>query len=271
VAELILHVKTRKKNRKSDLTRIRSAKEVPAVVYGKGKEPKLISFKLDQYSKLRKGHGQNQVFSLVFDDNETASEKVIIREAQRDIVRKNLIHVDFLGLEEGHKVSVKVPVHFVGEAYGVKNEAGILQHVLRNVLVEALPANIPERIVVDVTDVRRGEAIYVRDIKPEGYEIKTPGNLVIGTIKGTKTIEEEEAEAAAAAAAAAEGEPVEGEPVEGEEAEKEAKDEKEGKAEKEEKAGDKDDKKGGEAKKEADDKGKKADDKGKKSGDKGKK
>jgi large subunit ribosomal protein L25 len=203
VAETVLNVKIREKTRKSGIHRLRNNKEIPGVIYSKGSPTRLISFTLEDYQKIVKGQGFHRAITIVINGKEDKPEKVIIREIQRDFVKRTVTHVDLLKLEEKNKIRVKIPVHFTGEAYGVKNEGGVLQHVLRTVTVEALPANIPERIEVDVTDVHRSQAIHVRDIKAQGFDIVTPGEQVIGTVKGVRTIEDEEAAAAAAAAAAA--------------------------------------------------------------------
>ena len=199
--ELILNVKTRQTGKKSALHQMRLKKEVPAVLYSKGRENLFFTLNVEEYEQVKKGHSQHQILSLVVDGGDKPAHKVIVREVQRDPVSKRAIHLDFLGLDDKHKVRVKVPVHFIGEAYGVKTEGGVLQHVLRKVMIEALPTAIPERVDIDISGLHIREAVRVRDLKPEGYAILTPANLVIGTVKGVRTIEEEQAVAAAAAAA----------------------------------------------------------------------
>ncbi|OGJ88577.1 MAG: hypothetical protein A2268_15940 [Candidatus Raymondbacteria bacterium RifOxyA12_full_50_37] len=211
MSEATIHVKSRSTGPRSMVTKLRKNEEIPAILYGKGKGSTSLSVEAYEYATVTRGHGQNQVFNLVLDKDESNAHKAMVREVQRHPVKRNVMHIDFLSIDENVPVKVSVPVKFKGEAYGVKTEGGVLQHVLRTVLIEALPANVPEHIEIDVTEVRKGQPIFVSSIKSDLFKVLTPGNMVVGTIKITKTIEEEKAEADAKAAAEAGIVPVEGE------------------------------------------------------------
>jgi large subunit ribosomal protein L25 len=163
-----------------------------------------LSINLHEYEKVTKGHNRNLVLKIVINGDESRSFKAIARDIQRDVVKGTIKHVDFLGLDDTRKVKVKVPIRFTGEAYGVKTEGGVLQHVLRKVEVLCLPDAVPEHIDFDVTEYKNGQAIYVREMKPnDTYNVLTPGKSVLGAIKGAKSVEDEPAAIAAAAATAA--------------------------------------------------------------------
>jgi len=115
-------------------------------------------------------------------------------------------------------VQLVVPLHFEGIPEGVRLEGGFLDHVLREVEVECLPAEIPDFIEINVTDMEVGDSIHAADIQKEGVNIVTPGDRVIAAVHGKSVaaIAAEEEEAAAAAAALEGAEAAEGEaPAEG--------------------------------------------------------
>ncbi len=204
MSEAILNAQSRKIGVHSIVTNIRDGGGIPAVLYRTGSETLPISIKRDEYERVTKGHNRNFVIKLVVDGNESSSQRVIVRDIQRDVVKGTIKHLDFMGLDEAKAVTLKVPVRFVGEAYGVKTEGGILQHVLRRVDVQCLPSLIPEHLDLDVTAYKNGQAIYVRELKPvDGIKVLTDGKQVLGTIMGAKEVEVATAPAAAAATPAA--------------------------------------------------------------------
>jgi large subunit ribosomal protein L25 len=135
--------------------------------------------------------------------------KCIVREVQFDPLRDVPVHVDLMGVRMDQKVSLMVPVRLVGVPAGVKVGGGILQQVLREVEVEALPGNLPEHIDIDVSNLGIGESIHVRDIALEGAQILTDPTLSVATVTAPTVVREAEAvvaEAPAAEEAAPEGE-----------------------------------------------------------------
>jgi large subunit ribosomal protein L25 len=97
--------------------------------------------------------------------------KAIIKEIQTDPVKQTLVHVDVMGVHLKEKIEVEVPIHFVGEAVGVKEQGGILYQHLRSIEVSCLPLDIPEHIEVDVTGLNIGDAISLESISIENAEI----------------------------------------------------------------------------------------------------
>ncbi|MBC7186704.1 MAG: 50S ribosomal protein L25 [Calditrichaeota bacterium] len=129
--------------------------------------------------------------------------KCIVREVQFDPLRDVPMHVDLMGVRMDQKVSLMVPVRLVGIPEGVKTSGGILQQVLREVEVEALPGDLPEHIDVDVSKLAIGESLHVRDLVLERAHILTDPSLSVATVTAP-TVVREAAEAAAPEVAEAE-------------------------------------------------------------------
>jgi large subunit ribosomal protein L25 len=151
-----------------------------------------------------------------------AARKTLIREIQRDPVRRTILHVDFLELVAGEKVNVRVRIAFEGIPAGVRSDGGIFEEVLHEVEIEAEPTNIPEKLSVDVTDLTIGHSLHVSDLKlPDGVTLVTDPGVTM-CICSAPRAEEEVApaavEGAEAATAVAEPELIR-KPKEGEEGE----------------------------------------------------
>ncbi len=111
-------------------------------------------------------------------DGKTA--RTLVRELQRDPIKRTVIHVDFQELVAGEKVTVSVPLRFVGTAEGVKTGGGILEETMHQIEVTCDPANIPDHIDVDVTPLAIGHSLHVGDLKlPEGVEVRIPGERTV--------------------------------------------------------------------------------------------
>lgn len=88
----------------------------------------------------------------------------VIKDIQREPVKENILHVDFQGVKRGEKLTVKVPVVLVGTAEGVK-AGGILEHMIRELEVECLPKDIPDKLEIDITEFKIGDALHVKDLE----------------------------------------------------------------------------------------------------------
>ncbi len=212
---------------------------VPAIAYKKGTES--VSLKIDKKTLLKTLHteaGENVIIKLHIEGLRKDKERtVILKEIQRDPVKGHLVHVDFLEISLTETLKVKVPIAGKGEAVGVKQDGGVLQHILWEVEVECLPTNIPEKIEIDVTNLKIGDSIHLKDVlPPEGVKILDDLEGVVFSVEQPKAVED-------IVAAPAEGEILEPEVIkekkeeveEGEEEAKEAKPEEKKEAKKEEK------------------------------------
>lgn len=185
--------------------RVRRSGFVPAVVYGGGREPQgvLVDPRLIE-GVMHSERGLNTLIHLKIGDRDL-KRMVLIREVQRHPVTERVTHADFVRVEMDKKIDVAVPVHVVGTAVGVKSEGGMLEVVNRSVFVRCLPAEIPDFVEVDVTELHDGQHLEAKDVPlPSGVELAAHANDVIVTILSKQTEEVKpvaEAEVAAPVAA----------------------------------------------------------------------
>ena len=180
--------------------RIRRAGTVPAILYG-GTSPENIAVDPKSVLKLIHGHGgTTQLLSLRFDGERDGTRLAVLRELQFDPVSERLLHVDLQEVSTTRPITVRVAVHPVGEAVGVKETKGILNLVLHELDVSCLPTAIPERIDADVSALRIGDVLTVASLAvPEGVRVLNDAGQAVATVRPPMA---EEAPAVAAPAAA---------------------------------------------------------------------
>ena len=161
--------------------RLRREGLVPAVLYGVGTPQALTLRTLDVLKVIHGRGGSTTLLNLKFDDGGGGTRTAIIRDMQFDPVTEKVIHVDLQEVSMDRAITVGVPVFPQGEAEGVKEQAGILEMILREVQVSCLPGQIPERITVDVSALKIGDVITVSMLAPlEGVRIlNDPGQAVV--------------------------------------------------------------------------------------------
>lgn len=184
---------------------------VPAVVYGGGREPQGVLVDPRRIeSVLHSESGLNTLIHLKVGEREL-KRMVLIREIQRHPVTERILHADFVRVEMDRKIEVSVPIHVVGTAPGVKNEGGLLEMVNRTVLVRCLPAEIPDHLELDVSELHNNQHLEAKDVPlPAGIELAATPNEVIVTVLGKQAEEAKpaaEAEAVAGTEAATTPEP----------------------------------------------------------------
>jgi large subunit ribosomal protein L25 len=205
---------------------LRKKNFVACVVYGEGKKTLPLKIERGHLIKFMHAHhgGENIVITLKVADPESKKpleKPVIIKEIQTHPVSGELLHVDFNEISLTKRIIVKVPIHSIGEPIGVKQDGGTLEHVLWEVEVECLPTQIPEKLEADVTNMKIGDTVQVKDLKvPEGAVIKHEGDAIVFNVVPPYK-EELPVEAAAEAAPSSEPELIKKEkkPVEGAEEE----------------------------------------------------
>jgi len=212
-----LTIKRREGTGKQFAKRLRRQGVVPAILYGGAKnEPVTV----DPKSVLRMiaGHAGTTQLLTVKMDGEAGSRLAIIRAMQFDPVSENLIHVDLQEVSADKPITVRVAVHPVGEAVGVRDTKGILNLVLHEVSVSCLPTVIPERIDADVSELAIGDVLTIADLSvPEGVRVLNDPGQAVATV--SPPMAEEEVAPVVAAAVTAEPEVLtERKPKEGEEA-----------------------------------------------------
>lgn len=189
--------------------RLRKAGRVPGIVYG-GKEPALIDLDHNNlYHALRSEAFHASILSL---DVEGKKEQVLLRDFQMHPFRQQVMHIDFQRVQADKKIHMKVPLHFVNAdiAPGVKVGGGIVSHVLNEMEIACLPADLPAAIEVDLSTLDMGHSIHVSDIKmPKGVEVAGHHHAgdAVATVQIPRGAVEAAAEAAAEAAPTGEAKP----------------------------------------------------------------
>jgi large subunit ribosomal protein L25 len=208
---LTLKVATRAQTGRSSSRRLRKANRIPAILYGKHSDPEKLSIEVPEFTKLLKSvAGRSLLIEL---NREDKAEKALsfLQEIQRDPITDRYLHVDLHEVKPDEKFEIRVPVRVTGEAFGVKNQSGVLEiasHVLR---IRCLPRDLPEAIEIDVTALNVGQTIKVAELKPvEGVTfMDDKGQPVVACVEPVAEVVQEVAATAApvegAAAAPAAG------------------------------------------------------------------
>lgn len=166
---ITLKAKKRENLSRSTTKQLRKDGYIPGVVYGKSQEPITVSVNNIDLIKTIRDEGRNAIISLEIEDEKPVD--VMVHDYQKEIVKDDIIHVDFFAVDMAEEMDVQVPVRIEGEAIGVK-EGGVLQQPVFELQVRAKPADIPEEITVDVTNLNIGDSLAVQDIEKTGnYEI----------------------------------------------------------------------------------------------------
>jgi large subunit ribosomal protein L25 len=211
--EVALRAEARAGTGKSVTRKLRAAGKVPAVLYGRGLEPLVLTVDRLALSKvLKTDAGRNVLIDLQVDGD---THLTLARDLQRDPLRGTIVHVDFLKIARDVAIEVDVPIHITGESPGVK-EGGVIEHHIWSVHVSCLPTSVPDRLDADVSRMVIGDMLRVGDLAvPEGVTILTnPEEAVLGVVVPQVLKVEEEVPAEAALA---EGEEAPAEGAEGEE------------------------------------------------------
>lgn len=186
--------------------RFRQTGRIPAILYGEGlPNLALVLDKKDVIKILKSETGLNTLFKIAVSDGE---RDVMIKDVQIDPISDQLIHADLIQIDMNKAVRVEVPIELVGEAVGVKTEGGFIDFMTRELMVECLPALIPERLTVDVTELHLHQSIKVAEVAlPEGIKLITDPGAVVALVQvpheekvEAAPVVEEGAEAAAAPA-----------------------------------------------------------------------
>ncbi|MDR0915394.1 MAG: 50S ribosomal protein L25 [Endomicrobium sp.] len=179
MSKLTLNAELRKKI--DNLSLLRQKGYIPAIVYGKNITSQSIYIDSKLFNLILQHNGDNAIIDLYIQKSVIT---VIIKALQRDIITHKVIHVDFHIVVLEHLIEVSIPIHTEGIAVGVKNFGGILDFVLREVKVKTFPNNIPQKIVVNISDLQIGQGITVADLPHiKGVEyLDNPSKLLLHVI-----------------------------------------------------------------------------------------
>ncbi|MEX2100037.1 MAG: 50S ribosomal protein L25 [Acidimicrobiia bacterium] len=198
MADIVLIAEQRSDKGSRPAGRLRRSGKVPAVVYGLGVDTLPITVPARELGHILSGEsGANTLISLQVDGDDVLT---LARQIQRHPTRGELMHVDFIRIRRDVAVSAEIPVHLVGEAAGVR-DGGLLEQLVFNLTVEAMPGNIPVALEFDVSALAIGDQVHVSDIVlGEGVETQVDLETVVAQVAAPRVVVEEE-----------EGEGVEGE------------------------------------------------------------
>ncbi len=187
----------REKGSKGSKKRLRNKGMLPAVVYGRGLEPRVVT--LDSMAlkrALSTAAGSNVLLDLeIAGDDSSSRETVMVKELQRHPLQRDFfLHADLIRISLDDQLEVEVPLNLTGEPIGVRDEGGVLQIQIREVTVRCLPADIPEYIEISVEDLKIGDVLTVADLQPpRGVEILADPAEAIASVL-VPHVEEEEVE-----------------------------------------------------------------------------
>jgi large subunit ribosomal protein L25 len=205
--EAVLEAVRRDQFGRNNAGRLRREGRIPAVIYGQASAAEPVA--VDPKALLRILHSQagaNTLIALKVDGG--GDLRVLVKEYQLDPVSHGLLHADFYRVAMDKVIRVTVAIHLTGEAKGVKVQGGIVDFVHRELVVECLPADIPESITIDVTELMLHDGVRVRDIPTGGTwkPVSDADMLIVHVVAPRTEAEPAAAEAAAAPSATAEPE-----------------------------------------------------------------
>jgi large subunit ribosomal protein L25 len=184
-----LQAATRTGTGKGAARSLRREGKVPGVIYGHNRQPEAVSIETAVLNKMLIGISSGTTVLDVVVDGRPAV-KALIREIQRDSVRPaDILHLDLYEVRADEKVTLSIPIHLVGVPDGVRNSGGVLDHSLRELEIEVLPADIPEHVELDVTALTIGHTLFVRDLKVERAEILNEPDTPVCSVVAPRTEE----------------------------------------------------------------------------------
>ena len=187
----VLSVEVRETRGKRDSRRLRNSGKIPAVLYGHGQETISLALRAEQIDAAVR-HG-----ARVVELAGAVQQQAFIRDLQWDTWATHILHVDFTRISAHERVRVQVSVELRGEAPGVK-EGGVIEHTLHELEYECAAASIPDKLVVNVNNLKLGESITVAELEiPDGASVlDSPDTVVVQCVVPAAVLEEEEPGAA---------------------------------------------------------------------------
>ena len=186
---LAISAKTREKVGKSDSKALRNQGKVPCVLYGGEKQVSFYAHEND----FRKLVYTSDVFLVELNIDGTKFS-AIMQDIQFHPVTDKILHIDFLQVFDDKEITVSIPVKLTGLSIGVRN-GGNLMHRRKSIITKALPANLPDAITIDISDLKIGMFVYIKDLRSDVYDFLAADNsVVVGVKTARNAIEDELAE-----------------------------------------------------------------------------
>jgi large subunit ribosomal protein L25 len=194
-----LNSEIREESGKGVVRKLRAKGQVPAILYGQKEQAISLSLTESEIKKILQAHPESAIIDLSIGGKSPSHCNAIVREIQRHPSSGRLLHLDLQRIKMDEKVRVQVPIHLKGEATGVKEMGGILEHGLRELNVNCLPTAIPNAIEIDVSELGIGDGVHVRDMsaKYPDFEFLDDedtllANVVPPKVEAAPVVEEEE-------------------------------------------------------------------------------
>jgi large subunit ribosomal protein L25 len=195
-----LKAATREAGAKGKARRERVNGNVPGVLYGGGQDPVALSVNAREFVKLVHAGGAHAIVQIEVANNEGASSPALLKDVQYHPVRGHVMHADFQRIRLDERITTLVPLSFFGHCKGVV-EGGVLDYQLRELEIECLALEVPEKIDVDITDLGIGDHLYVSSISaPEGIDIVTESDRSVIACHAPRAVKEDTPVAEEAAA-----------------------------------------------------------------------
>ncbi len=196
---IALTVETRLHGSKGSVKALRRQGLLPAVVYGKDAGNILIQVPEKALHNILSAHSSGS--TLINLQLESQSFPVMLREVQRNPIRRTILHADFLQVSLTEAIETEIQLHLIGEAPGVVKDGGILQHMLREVTVSCLPTQLPDMITADISALNIGDQLTVGELTvPSEVTIVTdPDSVIVMVVPPAKEEAPAESEEEAAA------------------------------------------------------------------------
>jgi large subunit ribosomal protein L25 len=207
MSETVLQAEVGRRAGSSDARRLRANGKIPAVVYGLGMDPISVSVDRRELRQALSGTaGMNTILDLTVDGTVYPS---LIKDIQRHPVKRSVQHIDFIQVNLNEEIVVSVPIHLDGEAKDVSSNGGLVDLAMQELQVRTTPRNIPDSVIIDVSEMTMDTVIRVEDIAlPSGVTAEAEADAAVVTVLTMRTpvldAEEEAAEAAAAEGEASE-------------------------------------------------------------------
>jgi large subunit ribosomal protein L25 len=182
--QLTLPAEIRERTGKGPARNFRNQKKIPAVLYGPKTGTILLTVNdADLRRALKTTGGENLILTLqIASDKENQNRMVMLKELQRDLLKPNFLHADFLEISVDTLLTVNIPLHLKNTPVGL-SMGGILEHVKREITVSCLPGKLVDFIEVDVSGLNMGEAVHIKDINlPEGMKAEEEGHLTVAVV-----------------------------------------------------------------------------------------
>ncbi len=201
MSETVLQAEAGRHAGSSDSRRLRADGKIPAVVYGHGMDPLPVSVDRRELRQALSGAaGLNTILDLTVDGTVYPT---LIKDIQRHPVKRSVQHIDFIQVNLNEEIVVSIPIHLEGEAKEVASNNGLVDLAMQELEVRTTPRNIPDSVIIDITEMTMDSVIRVEDIAlPSGVVAEADADSVVVTVLITRSAASDAQEAADEAAAA---------------------------------------------------------------------